>query len=110
MQKGIEDFPGLIAQLECLFSELSSDLTIAMRDSDEEYAAMSKRLTALSMKHRFIEPALEGGGALSLSEEEHAGLVEYLNLRDELDRRERLNLYYAGHRDCFAYLHKIGVV
>jgi dsDNA-binding SOS-regulon protein len=53
---------------------------------------------------------LDGEGAVRLTAEEHAGLVEHTRTTDEAENRERLNLYLAGHRDCFAYLKKIGLL
>ena len=108
MLKKIEDFPGLIALLEEMFGEICSNLHIAMRDRDKEYALLVKRCGDLS--GRFIEIALEGKGPLSLSAEEHGRLVEYLNLKNEMEEREQLNIYYAGHRDCVGYLSRIGLI
>ncbi|MCL2544478.1 MAG: hypothetical protein FWE77_01020 [Clostridia bacterium] len=102
--------PGLFAQLEDMFGEMSSNLTVALRDSDEAYAAMRKHRRALAEKFPFIEPMLEEGSGLPLRIEEHAGLQEYLSVTIQMEYRERLNLYYAGHRDCFAYLRGIGVL
>ena len=108
MLKRIEDFPGLIALLEEMFGEMCSNLHVAMRDRDKEFAQLVKRCGDLS--GRFIEVALEGTGPLSLSAEEHGQLVEYLRLKNEMEERERLNIYYAGHRDCVAYLGRIGLL
>jgi len=105
-----EIFSGLIAQLEDRFEEMDSDFSIALPESNAEYAALMERREKLQERFPFIESALEGTGALSLTAEEHAGLVEYLNLTNEMENHERLNLYYAGHRDCFAYLRKIRVI
>jgi hypothetical protein len=105
-----EIFSGLVAQLEDRFQEMDSDITTALLDSDAEFAAMRKRQTEIEARFPFIESVLEGKGELSLSAEEHAGLVEYLKVTNEMEDRERLNLYYAGHRDCFAYLKRIGVI
>ena len=110
MQNRIEDFPGLIAQLECMFSEMCSDITVALRDTDEEYAALREQRKALAERFPFIDPLLEGSEVRSLNADEHAGLKEYLDLTTEMEYHERLNIYYAGHRDCFAYLRKIGAI
>lgn len=108
MYKKINDFPGLIALLEEMFSELCSDFHIALRDNDKEYAVLVKRCADLS--ERFIEIAMEGEGPLCLSAEEHTRMVKYLKLKNEMEERERLNIYYAGHRDCIAYLNRIGLI
>jgi hypothetical protein len=105
-----EIFSGLVAQLEDRFQEMDSDISTALLDTDEEYVALRKRQTELEERFPFIETAMEGKGSLSLTAIEHAGLVEYLGVSNEIENRERLNLYYAGHRDCFAYLKRIGLL
>jgi len=105
-----EVFSGMVAQLEDVFQEMDSDLTAALIDTDEEYAAMWKRMIELEEKFPCIESVVEGEGVVSLNAEQHTGLVEYLRIVNKMEDRERLNLYYAGHRDCFAYLKKIGLI
>ncbi|MCL2544289.1 MAG: hypothetical protein FWE77_00060 [Clostridia bacterium] len=105
-----EAFLGLFAQLEDMFGEIDSNLTVALRNSDAEYAALQKYQRELAERFPFIERMLEGRDVLSLSAEEHAGLQEYRGVTHQIESCERLNLYYAGHRDCFAYLRKIGVI
>jgi hypothetical protein len=103
-------FSGLVARIEEDFQAMDSEITTALKETDDEYTALNKRQTELEERFPFIESALEGKGALNLSAEEHAGLVEYLSVTNEMENRERLNLYYAGHRDAFAYLKKIGII
>ena len=105
-----EDFPGLVAQIESAFKEMDSGFTVALRDSDEDYAALRKHKMEISDRFPFIEPFLEGDDAQSLGADAYAGLKEYLSIYTEMEYRERLNLYYAGHRDCFAYLRRIGII
>ena len=105
-----ETFSGLFAQFEDMFGEIDSNLTTALRDSDEEYATMRSNRRELAQRFSFIEPMLEGDDGLSLSAEKLAALQEYYSMSIQIESRERLNLYYAGHRHCFAYLHKIGVI
>jgi hypothetical protein len=107
MQEDI--FSGLVAQLEERFQEMDSDITTALLERDEQYAALRKRLGELERQYP-IEAWLEGKGAVSLSADEHAALVEYTKVTFESENRERLNLYLAGHRDCFGYLKQIGLL
>ena len=100
----------LLAMLEDRFIEIDSDITTALRESDAEYVALKKQLTDLERQFPFIESVLDGEGDVSLTAEEHAGLVEYNRKANDADNRERLNLYFAGHRDCFAYLKRIGLL
>ena len=103
-------FDGLLAQLEERFEEMDSEITVALPERDEKYAALRARLEELERRFPFIESVLDGEGAVRLSAEEHVGLVEYNRTTDEAENRERLNLYLTGHRDCFAYLKKIGLL
>lgn len=110
MYKRIEDFPGLVAQLESMFGEMDSYFTVALRENDEEYAMQYKRKQELTKAFPFIDQFLEGDDPQSLSVDKHEGLKEYLDVYRNMEHRERLNLYYAGHRDCFNYLRRIGVI
>jgi hypothetical protein len=71
---------------------------------------LQARLKKLERQFPFIESVLDGEGAVGLTAEEHSGLVDYIRTTDEVENRERLNLYLAGHRDCFAYLKRIGLL
>ena len=106
----MEDYPGLIAQIEGTFKEMDSGFTVALRESDEEYAQLRKYMIEITERFPFIEPFLDGDNALSLSVDEYLGLTKYLHANTEMEYRERLNLYYAGHRDCINFLRRIGVI
>ena len=107
MTRNTEEFPGLIALVEGMYMEMESDFAAELREKDYEYNDIIKRKTELANANGFIERVLEGEGAVTLSAEEHAVLVEYLRLKSEAEEYERKNLYYSGHRDCFSYLLKI---
>ncbi len=99
-----------LLQIEERFEEMDSDLTVALPERDEKYAALRARLTELDQEHPYIETILDGDGPVNLTAEEHATLVEYVRTTDEAENRERLNLYLAGHRECIAYLRRIGIL
>jgi hypothetical protein len=103
------NFDGRMAQLDERFQEMDSGITTALLERDEEYAAMRKRLGELEAQYS-VEKWLEGNGAVSLSANEHAALVEYTQVTFDAENRERLNLYFAGHKDCFGYLKRIGLL
>ena len=105
-----EFFSQLLAQLEDRFEEMDSEITVVLPERDEKYVALQVHLKELERMFPFIESVLDGEGAVRLSAEEHAGLVEYIHTGDEAENRERLNLYFAGHRDCLAYLKRIGLI
>ncbi|MDR2501896.1 MAG: hypothetical protein LBC78_01455 [Oscillospiraceae bacterium] len=51
-----------------------------------------------------------GNGVVSLSADDHAVLMEYISVTFKAENTERLNLCLAGHRDCFGYLKRIGLL
>ena len=102
-------FSGLQTEIEDTFQEKDSEITTALLESDEKYAALRKRLDELERQYP-IEKWLEGKGAINLTAEEHAAMVEYMKVTFDAENRERLNLYLAGHRDCFAYLKRVGLL
>ena len=105
-----EDYPGMIAQIEGTFGEMDSGFTVDLRENDEDYAALRKYKNEIMDRFPFIEAFLDGNDAQTLEPEKYAGLKEYLSVNTEMEERERLNLYYAGHRDCFNYLRRIGII
>lgn len=110
MCKTDDTYYTLIERIEDGFSEIDSDITVDLLDTDAEYAAMRKESRELSEAHPFIERTLDGKGAINLSEEEHAVLVRYVNLARMVEDRERRQIYFRGHTDSYAYLKKIGVI
>ena len=103
-------FTGMVENLEDNFFEISSGVIASLRETDEEYAALFEKRLDLQKRFPCVQAALEGEGAVSMSAEEHKGLLEYLSVTSDMENIERLRLYYAGHRDCFAYLKKIGAL
>jgi hypothetical protein len=103
-------FTGMVENLEDNFLEISSGVITSLRETDGEYAALCDRQDELQKRFPCIQAVLEGEGAVSMSAEEHKGLLEYLDVTGSMEDIKRLRLYYAGHRDCFAYLKKIGAV
>lgn len=103
-------FTGMVENLEDNFQEIASGITDSLRDTDSEYTALFEKRLELQRRFPCIGAALEGEGAVSMTAEEHAGLLEYLGVVNDMENIERLRLYYAGHRDCLAYLKKIGAI
>jgi hypothetical protein len=61
------------------FLELASAVVTALRKGDDGYAALTRRKKELEERFPFIESVLEGAAPVSLSEDEHAGLSEYMD-------------------------------
>lgn len=100
----------LIGQIDDLYHEIDDEIVMGMLDSDEEYAAMRKKVTDMQETHPFIAAVMDSDKAVSLTSEEHGILTQYLDLIRETEDMERRQIYFRGHSDCFAYLKRIGVI
>jgi hypothetical protein len=94
-------------RIDEMFDEIDSRIVIALQESDEDYAALVRETDELNRRFPKIEQWLEGDGALTLTAEEHAGLARHTALTAETEDTERRAIYYAGHKDCLAWLRKI---
>ena len=92
------------------FSEIDNDVCVELLHTDEEYASLYDKSDNLQGLHPFIMKVLEDAGEINLTIEEHNILLEYLNIKIEMDSIERRHIYFRGHTDSFAYLKKIGAV
>ena len=101
------DLPERIAQD---FIELDSNICRDLSGANEEYVSLREKSLEISGRYPVIGQVLEGAGTISLTAEEHAALVEYMNLAIEQENLERLHIYFRGHTDCFFYLKRIGVI
>lgn len=97
----------LASRLEDMFSEIENDIITDFRKENEEYADVQNRVSEMRRQHPFIAKIMEGSGEIHLTEEEHTVLAEYLRLKFKRDDMERLQIYFRGHTDAFAYLKKI---
>ena len=100
----------LPSRLEDAFSDIESDIIMDLRDNNEEYAALHDKISGMKQQHTFIDKVMNGSGEIHLTEEEHAALAEYLHLLFKLADMERLQIYFRGHTDAFAYLKKINAI
>jgi hypothetical protein len=93
-----------------LFSAMDSQIVMTLQESDEGYAALVHEKDDAVRRFPKIEQWLEGSGALTLTTDEHAGLARHTALAAKTEDMERRAIYYAGHRDCIAWLRKIGTL
>ena len=103
-------FAGMVENLEFNFHEIASGITASLREMDEEYALLSEKRLELQEQFPCIQEIFDGEVKISMTADEHEGLLQYLSVVSDMENIERLRIYYAGHRDCFAYLKKIGVI
>lgn len=100
----------LPSRLEDGFSEIERDIIINLQGSNERYADLKNKISKLKQKYSFIDKVVEGCSEMHLTAEEHAILKEYFHLKFELGDMERLQIYFRGHTDAFAYLKKINAI
>lgn len=105
-----ETYFDLPSRLEDAFSDIEGGIIMDMRDNNEEYAALHDKMSEMKQQHPFIDKVMNGSGEIRLTEEEHAALAEYLHLLFKLADKERLQIYFQGHADAFAYLKKINAI
>ena len=110
MEKAHDLYVDLIKRIEEMYDEIDNEVVVGMLDSDEEYAAIRKKVTDMQEAHPFIPAVIGGEQALSLTAEEHGILLQYLDLVREVEDVERRQIYFRGHSDCFAYLKRIGAI
>lgn len=110
MSENQDSDDNLVKWIEDSFSEVDNGIITALPETNEEYAALRQEIRRLNQDYPLVGKALEGEGAISLSAEEHAALVQHRSLTMEMEDIERLQLYFRGHTDCFAYLKKIGAI
>ena len=107
----IDDYySGLVQRIDIGFSEMDSSIVTSLSETDDRYVNLKVKETELKERFPKIERWFEDKETLTLSAEEHSGLAEYLEINAEMESIERLAIYYAGHKDCFAYLKRIGVI
>jgi len=92
------------------FAEMDDAIVSALPDKDEHYSELLAQEQRIKDQFPDIDIWLEGDGALSLTAEERAGMVEYLELNAEKEDIERLAIYYRGHKDCISYLKTISAL
>ncbi|WP_337943077.1 hypothetical protein [Ruthenibacterium lactatiformans] len=105
-----EFFTDLPRRIEESYPEIENEMLMELRKTDKDYEQIHEQYYALSEHHPFIMKVLEGKGNISLTEEEHAVLLEYLSLYRKMDAKERPHIYFRGQTDALAYLKKIGAI
>ena len=100
----------LTTRMEERFCDIDSNVCLNLRETDGDYAKMWNETVEMGKLFPVIPKVLEGNGAISLTSEEHAALLRYIGLEQDMANIERRQIYIRGHRDCFSYLKMIGAV
>ncbi|MDR1541827.1 MAG: hypothetical protein LBU32_28365 [Clostridiales bacterium] len=110
MNANQEFYQSLPERIKDAFPKIDSDIATDLRKRDEGYSMLFKESDSLQTQFPAIMDVLEGEGEISLIAEEHAALVRYLTVKQEMEYAERQHIYFRGHTDGYAYLKEIGVV
>ena len=105
-----ELFTDLPNRIEEDYPELENDMLLELRQKDKDYEQIHEQFYDMEEQYPFILEVLESKGNVSLTEEEHAILLEYLAMYRKMDEKERIHIYFRGHTDALAYLQKTGMV
>ena len=105
-----ETYLDLPSRLEDAFPEIDSDITMELRNENEEYAELLLKISDLKQKAPFPSDLLDGSGEIRLTAEEHAAFTQYLHLVRQRDDMERQQIYFRGQTDAVAYLRKIKAI
>lgn len=110
MSAATEGYSDLIKRIEDGFMEIDNDIIVDLRNQDDSYLALCRKIGDMEKEYPFILNVTEGVEDISLTAEEHKVLVEYFRLSLKKDNIERKQIYFRGHTDGYAYLKKIGAV
>ncbi len=110
--KDSQDFilNNLVKRVEELFGEIDNDIVMNLLHSNDEYSKLYYRRIEIQRQYPAVQKAVDGEGGVSLNNDEHKALVEYLRVNEQANSMEHLEVYFQGHVDCMAYLKKIGVL
>lgn len=105
-----ETYSDLASRLEESFHEIENDALIDLAENNKEYADLQSAISEWKHQNPFISRLIDGSYEGSLSEEQSAALIRFIDLYMKLEEMERMHLYFRGHTDAFAYLKKINVI
>jgi len=90
-----------------VFPQIDSDTSSSLRYNDGGYAELWHEMENLLNDFPVVQQVTGGKGGVSLSPEEHEAMVRYLAIKNEMERKERKQLYLRGHSDNYAYIKQV---
>lgn len=91
---------GFVPMVDEKFIELEDSIVAALPDNDVQYAKLKDRQHELMIRFPKLTKWLEeSDGALSLTADEHAAIVEYLDIAEDMEGIVRLAIYNAGQKN-----------
>lgn len=98
------------SQYELLFWEILNKETRHLYKNSKEYINISHRCVDILNKYPNVQLVLEEEKPIILTEEEMTALIEYKQLDKERYILEEKQMLYAGSRNAYYILKKIGLL
>lgn len=105
-----DDYNSLPERIAGQFPEIDDEIVMDLSQNNADYQELVNQMEKLKRQYPFISRLRDGVGAISLSEQEHEVLQEFIRLYMRVDDMEREHIYFRGHTDGFAYLKRIGAL
>ena len=89
--------------LDALETKVDGQVVVYLKKNHPDYQDTLERQGKLTKQYPILIPLLNGSEKITLSEEEHRALREYLANQDELAGLEKEYCYYFGQSNVFSY-------
>lgn len=89
--------------LDALETKVDGQVVVYLKKNHPDYQDALERQEKLTKQYPILIPLLNGSEKITLSEEEHRALREYLANQDELAGLEKEYCYYFGQSNVFSY-------
>lgn len=89
--------------LDALETKVDGQVVVYLKKNHPDYQDTLERQEKLTKQYPILIPLLNGSEKITLSEEEHRALREYLANQDELAGLEKEYCYYFGQSNVFSY-------
>lgn len=89
--------------LDALETKVDGQVVVYLKKNHQDYQDTLERQEKLTKQYPILIPLLNGSEKITLSEEEHRALREYLANQDELAGLEKEYCYYFGQSNVFSY-------
>lgn len=110
MSVDYDTYCNLAERIDKAFPEIDDDICVDLGKNSSEYVTKRKELGRLQDDFPVIVLLTEGcevTKSVSISVEEHEALLQYYNLKNDVDYMERKQIYFRGQLDCYSYLKMI---
>ena len=93
--------------MDALELRLDQQVVTYLRGNHPDYQEMLKQQKKMVERYPVLIEVVEGGGCVTLNEDEHRAFKEYLANRDDMELLEREYYYYYGQSHVFSHGHML---